>query len=76
MTYIELLDGEWDDINHKITKEDKLRLKEIDELSKAIIDKAIVGFATTTSGSVNVRELVRNWCLLKDREQKLNQLGL
>jgi hypothetical protein len=32
MTYTELLDAEWDDIKHKITKEDKDKLKEISKL--------------------------------------------
>ena len=63
MTYTELLDSEWDDIKHKITKEDRKKLKEINEISSSFCEPPI-------------RQQVYLWCMSKDREQKLNQLGL
>lgn len=63
MTYTELLDADWGDIKDKITKEDKKKLKEINEISSSFCEPPI-------------RQKVRRWCISKDREQKLNQLGL
>lgn len=68
MTYVELLDADWSDIKDKITKEDKLKLEEIDEASVVII-KSII-----PNDYIIMRAELRNWCVSKDREQKLNEL--
>jgi hypothetical protein len=62
MTYLKLLEADWNDIKDIITKEDKLKLKEI---SKAHIGMDI---------NKDMREYVRSWCLSRDREEKLNKL--
>ena len=62
MTYTELFDADWDDIKSKITKDDKLKLKEI---SNAPVRK---------DDNISMRQTIRNWCLSKDREQKLNDI--
>jgi hypothetical protein len=63
MTYTELFDAEWDDIKSKITEDDKRKLEEISKLPLCNDDTF-------------VRQTVRNWCISKDREQKLNDIGL
>lgn len=71
MTYTELLDAEWEDIENIMTDDDVNKLREIDGFCRQL--RTSYKIVLDWKGSI-VRQQVRNWCLSKDREQKLNDL--
>ena len=67
MTYLNLLDSEWDSIKDILTESDEIKLQEINEAHIAM------------EPGKNTREHLRRWCSNKDtmeREKKLKDLGL